>query len=106
MEQDLPPAPARKEAYKLSNLCSMSKVRDNEEIEYTRAAGSPLAAVIDGDPSTYLTKACTRDQWLDIRFPGARAPKAADFPHWRSRARLESLGVHSSNGSRRGHQEV
>ena len=70
--QELPPLGDQLETFKPGNLCRVSTIRDNQQTEYTRAARSELTAVIDEDPNTYLTKRCTPDQWLEIRFQGTR----------------------------------
>ena len=70
--QEPPPVYDKGEPFELLNLCRVSKIRDNDQTEYTRNVESALTQVIDEDPNTYLTKTCTPDQWLEIRFPGAR----------------------------------
>ncbi len=70
--EEPPPVYDEGEPFELLNLCGVSKIRDNEQTEYTRNVESVLTAVVDEDQNTYLTKSCTPDQWLEIRFPGAR----------------------------------
>ena len=67
-----PPVPGEMITFQAGNLCRASEIRDNAQVEYTRVSSSALVAVIDQDPKTYLSKSCTPDQWLDIRFLGAR----------------------------------
>jgi len=66
--QDPPPA-GDKITYP-SDICAVSGIRDNAQKEFTRSPDSPLAAALDGNPGTYVTKGMTPDQWLEIRFPG------------------------------------
>jgi hypothetical protein len=59
------------ETFEPQNLCLTSQIRDNDRAEYSRASGSALTAVIDGDLNTYVIKKCVPDQWIEIQFEGA-----------------------------------